>query len=808
MDTLAQDIRYGLRRLAKAPGFTAIALVTLALGIGANTAIFTVVNGVLFRPLPYADPDRLVGVYQVSEGNTAPFSPPNFLDVQARTRTLSSIEAVSGSTLNLTGRGDALRLEGAQISAGFFDLLGAHPLLGRVFTARDNQLGQHQVVILSYALWRDRFGRDAQVIGQPILLNGDPFLVVGVMPESFSFDYPEKAAMWIPFEYSEPFRTTNRAAWYLRVFGRLAPGISPEAATREIAGLGQQLEREYPNENTHVGMTIDPLRTHMVKGVRTALLILLGAVGFVLLIACANVANLFLARAVQREGEMAVRAALGASRARMVRQLLTESLLLAIAGGALGLMLAVWGTDLLMRLKPRGIPRLSDVQIDGSVLAFTALLALATGIIFGCMPAWHATRTDLAGTLKDSARGTVGAAGMHRLRGMLVVVEMALAVLLLTGAGLLIRSFVRLQGVDPGFRPENVLTAQLSLPDRKYDTDEKRAALVDTLIARLAGTTGVRHASVISHRPMNGNSFNINFNVSGRPKAKPGEEPSLEIRVVTTDYFTAMGVPLRRGRLFTRADSAGAQQVVLISESAARKHFAHEDPIGRTIQLGWGRGKGKPNVGGQVIGIVGDVKESGLDEPGEPELYVPYDQVPIGSMTLVVRTDVPPMALAGALQQYVHQADADLAVSHLQTLDDVLIESVSQSRFYMLLLGTFATVALLLAAIGIFGVMSNAVAHRTREIGIRLALGANAAQVRALVLRQALLLALLGIVIGLAASLQLTTVLATLLFELTPTDPITLVSVAVVLLGVALLASYLPAWRASRVDPLVALKAE
>jgi putative ABC transport system permease protein len=628
------------------------------------------------------------------------------------------------------------------------------------------------------------------------------------MPEAFTFIYNDAATMWVPFEADQRFRTTNRAAWYLRVVGRLAPGVSAEAAANEIGGIGKRLEAEYQNDNAHVGVTIDPLQTHMVKGVRTALLILLGAVGFVLLIACANVANLFLARAIHREGEMAVRAALGASRARMMRQLLTESLLLAIAGGALGLLLAVWGTDLLVRLKPQGIPRLGDVRIEAVVLAFTALVTLATGVIFGCMPAWHATKTNLAGTLKDSVRGTAGAAGMHRLRGVLVVAEMALAVLLLAGAGLLIRSFARLQGVDPGFRPDHVLTAQVSLPDSKYDTDEKRSALFDALIERLAGTPGVRSASAISIRPMSGNSFDIGFSVSGRPKPKPGEQPSMEIRVTTPAYFKTMGVPLRRGRFFTSADTAGAQHVVVLSESAARKYFPNEDPIGREITLGWGRGKDKPKVGGPVIGIVGDIKESGLNEPGEPELYVPYDQVAIGSMTLVVRTDVPAMALAGVLQHLVREADTDLPVSRLQTLDDVLTESVSQSRFYMLLLATFATVALLLAAIGIFGVMSNAVAHRTREIGIRLALGADAAQVRALVLKQALLLACLGIVIGLAASLQLTKLLATLLFDLSPSDPVTLGGVAIVLLGVALLASYLPAWRASRVDPLVALKAE
>jgi putative ABC transport system permease protein len=806
VDTLVQDVRYGLRRLTRAPGFTAIALLTLALGIGANSAIFTVVNGVLFRPLPFPEPDRLVGVYHVYDGGMRPMSPPNFLDLRARTRTLADIAASAGGTFTLTGSGDPIRLEGARVSGSFFDVLGIPPMLGRVFRVQDNETGQHRVAMLSYALWRDRFGSDPQIVGKPITLDGDPFIIVGVMPEGFA--YPAKTPLWIPLEYDEVFRVKNRGAWYLRVVGRLAPGASAESAAREIEGLGAQLEREYPNFNTRVGMTVDPLRAHMVKGVRTALLILLGAVGFVLLIACANVANLFLARAVQREGEMAIRAALGGSRVRLVRQLLTESLLLAIAGGTAGLLLAVWGTDLLIRLKPQGIPRLDDVRIDGAVVAFTACMTIVTGIIFGCMPAWQSTRTDLAGSLKDSARGAVGQAGMRRLRGALVVAEMALAVLLLTGAGLLIRSFAHLQGVDPGFRTNSALTMRLSLPDRGYDTDEKRAAFFDTLLDRIQATPGVRSASAISYRPMSGNTFNISFSVAGRPKLKPADEPTVEVRVITPDHFKTLGIPLRRGRPFTRADSASAMPVVLLSESAARKHFPNEDPIGRRIELGWGRKDKDAKVGGEVVGIVGDVKESGLNEPNEPELYVPYDQVSIGAMTLIVRTDVPPMSLASAVQQYVRQADASLAVSQAETLDNVLAESISQSRFYMLLLGTFAAVALLLAAIGIFGVMSNAVAHRTREIGIRLALGAEASQVRGLVLRQALLLASVGIAVGLAASLQLTKLLRTLLFELSPTDPITLAGVALVLLGVALLASYLPAWRASRVDPLAALKAE
>jgi putative ABC transport system permease protein len=802
MDTLVQDLRLGMRRLAKAPGFAAIALLTLALGVGANTAIFTVVNGVLFRPLPFPEPDRLVGLFHVSDGDRTTMSPPNFLDVRERARTLSDATAFYDDNLNMTGRGDPVRLEATRVTGSFFGVLGVKPMMGRSFTSADNDFKQPRVAILGYPLWRERFSADPKAVGQTMLLNGVSHEIVGVMPESFR--YPSDAQLWVPMEFREDYRTANRGAWYLTAIGRLASDQTLAAATRELEAIGKQLEREFPNQNTRVGITAQPLQAHSVRHVKTALLVLLGAVGFVLLIACANVANLFLARAARREGEMAIRAALGAHRGRLMRQVLTESLVLAAGGGALGLMLAVWGTDLLIKLQPQGIPRLEEVQIDRMVLLFTAGLTVLTGLIFGCIPAWQSTRVDLVGALKDNARGAIGAGGLQRLRGMLVVAEMALAVLLLTGAGLMIRSFTRLQNVDSGFKTENVLTFHLSLPDRDYENDTERAVFVDALLDRLRAAPGVSSVAASSHHPMAGRSFNISFSVGGRPEPKPGEGEAIETRVVTADYFDTLGIPLRRGRVFHHGDTATSQKVMLISESAARRHFPGEDPIGRQIRLGWGRNGQR--VAGEVVGIVADVKEAGLNEPSPPELYVPYNQVSEKSMTVLIRTDVPPMTLTGVVRQEVHRGDKNLPVSQVQTLDTILSESISQSRFYMLLLGTFAMVALLLAAIGIFGVMSNAVAHRTREIGIRLALGAEGGHVRGLVMREAFVLAALGIVVGLVASLQLTTFLATLLFELKPTDPVTLIGVAVMLLAVALVASYLPAWRASRVDPLVALR--
>jgi putative ABC transport system permease protein len=802
MDTLVQDLRLGMRRLAKAPGFAAIALLTLALGVGANTAIFTVVNGVLFRPLPFPQSDRLVGLYHFADGETATMSPPNFLDLRERARTLSDATAFHDDNFNMTGRGDPVRLEVTRVTGSFFGVLGVKPMMGRSFTSADNDFKQPRVAILGYPLWRDRFSSDPKAVGQSVTLDGVPYEVVGVMPESFR--YPSDAQLWVPIEFKEDYRTRNRAAWYLTAIGRLADGQTLATATREVEAIGKQLEREFPKNNTRVGITARPLQAHSVRHVKTALLVLLGAVGFVLLIACANVANLFLARAARREGEMAIRSALGAHRGRLMRQVLTESLVLAAGGGALGLMLAVWGTDLLIKLQPQGFPRLEEVRIDRMVLLFTAGLTVLTGLIFGCIPAWHSTRVDLVGSLKDNARGAIGAGGLQRLRGTLVVAEMALAVLLLTGAGLMIRSFARLQNVDSGFKTENVLTFHLSLPERDYTNDAQRAVFMNALLDRLRTAPGVSSVAASSYQPMAGQTFSISFDIGGRPERKPGEGEPIELRVVTPDYFDTLGIPLRRGRVFHHGDIASSQKVMVISESAARRHFPAEDPIGKQIKLGWGR-KGQ-RVEGEVVGIVADVKEAGLHEPSPPELYLPHNQVSEGEMTVLLRTAVPPMTLAGVVRQEVHRGDRNLPVSQIQTLDTILAESVSQSRFYMMLLGTFAMVALLLAAIGIFGVMSNAVAHRTREIGIRLALGAEGAHVRGLVLREAFVLAVLGIVVGLIASFQLTTFLATLLFELKPTDPLTLFGVAAMLLTVALGASYLPAWRASRVDPLVALR--
>jgi putative ABC transport system permease protein len=806
MDHLTQDIHYALRRLVKAPGFTFVAVVTLALGIGANSAIFSVVNGVLLKPLPYPESDRLVGVYHVYDKSREVMSGPNFIDVTRAAASLENAAAVSTSGIILTGEGDPVRLAIARVSASLFNVLRVRPALGRTFNADEDTPGRTDVVVLSHGLWQTRFGSDPNVIGRRIQMDGVAKEVIGVMPASFS--YPEGREAWLPIAYDESFVSKQRGAWYLRVVARLKPGITPAQSAAEVETLGRNLARQYPDANEGLGMTTFPLHEAMVGDIRRSVFVLLGAVGFVLLIACANVANLLLARAAGRESEMAVRSALGAGRGRLVRQLLTECVILSLAGGALGLLLGVWGVAFLVSLKPQGIPRLDAVTVDATVILFTAGIAVVTGLLFGMVPALHATRFGLSGSLKEGGRGAVTSRGGARARGTLVIVEMALAVMLLAGAGLLMRSFLRLQSVDPGFDPSQTLSFELSLPDSRYKADPPRFAFFDQLLPRLRALPGVSSAEAVMALPLSGMNFNISFSVAGRPPVPPAQEPAMEVRVATPGYFSAIGIPLKRGRWFTDDDRDGTPRVTLLTESAAQKYFPNEDPIGKTINLGWGRGAGKGKAGGAVVGIIGDVKEAGLNEPAAPEIYLPYRQWPITSMSVVMKTTTPPESLAGAVQQEVHAIDPNLPVSNIGSLEKIISKSISQPRFYMLLLSIFASVALLLAAIGIFGVLSYAVSQRTREIGIRMALGAPGRTVVNLIVRQAMILVASGIAAGTIAGLLVSETMAKMLFSVTPTDPVTFGGVAAVLVGVALFASYLPARRATRVDPIVALRAE
>jgi putative ABC transport system permease protein len=805
MDHLRQDIHYAFRRLFKAPGFALVALVTLALGIGANSAIFSVVNGVLLKPLPYPESDRLVGVYHSWEGARQPMSGPNFTDVARLSKSLENAAAVSRSRLILTGDGEPLRIDVATVSASLFNVLRVRPSLGRTFNADENTPGKTHVVVLSNGLWQRRFGSDPGVIGRQIQLDGESTEIIGVMPAGFSF--PADRQAWLPLVYDESFVTKSRGAWYLSVVARLKSGVTPEQSAAEIQTIGRNLEKQYPDDNGSLGMTTLQLRDAMVTNIRGAMLVLLGAVGLVLLIACANVANLLLARAAARETEMAVRTALGAGRGRLVRQLLTESAILSICGAALGLLLATWGVSLLIALQPQGIPRLDDVRVDGTVIIFTLATALLTSLLFGVVPAFHATRA-MSSTLKEGGRGTVSTRSGSRMRGALVVAEMALAVMLLVGAGLLMRSFVRLQAVDPGFRPAQTLTFELTLPDVRYQEDATRIAFFDQLLPRLRALPGVRSAGAVMGLPLSGINFNISFVVRGRPPVPPSLQPAMEVRVASADYFSTIGIPIKRGRGFTNDDREGTSRVVVITESAARQYFPGEDPLGKSIALGWGKGPGKPKAGGEVVGIVGDVKDAGLSEPNPPEIYLPLRQWPVSSMSVVVQTVTPPTSLVDAVRSEVYSVDPNLPVSNVRTLDQIVAKSISQPRFYTTLLGIFAGVALALAAIGIFGVLSYAVAQRTREIGIRVALGARERSVVNLVVGQAMALVMAGVAVGTLAALVLSQTMTKMLFHVTPTDPVTFGGVALVLIVVALVASYMPARKATHVDPIVALRTE
>jgi putative ABC transport system permease protein len=808
MDHLKQDLTYAVRRLYRAPAFTAIAVLTLALGIGANSAIFSVVNGVLLKPLPYPESNRLVSVYHVSEGHRVVMSGPDFVDAVQHANSLENAAASHRTRIVLTGQGEPVALEAAEVSASLFNVLRVTPILGRTFDADQDTPGKTHVIVLSYGLWRERFGGAPDVIGRRITIDGVPREVIGVMPAGFSF--PEARDAWTPLVYDYDFVSKQRGAWQYDVVARLKPGVTPEQSAAEVGAIGKNLARQYPDSNDGVDITTLPLREAIVSNVRSSVLVLSGAVAFVLLIACANVANLLLARAASRESELAVRTALGAGRGRLIRQLLTECVILAAIGGGVGILIASWSVSLLTSLKPAGIPRLDAVGVDGTVVLFTFLIAVLTGLVFGVFPAVHATR-GLAGALKDGGRGALTTRGGARTRSALVIAELALALLLLVGAGLLMRSFLRLQAVDPGFRPDHALTFNLTLPELRYAEDEPRVAFFDQLLPKLAALPGVRGVGAVMGVPLVGIHFSLSFKVEGRPPVRPADAPSMQVRVASPGYFSTIGIPVTRGRGFTDDDRPGSPPVVLITESAARQFFPNEDPIDKTITLGWGktdRHGVRHAAGGRVVGIVGDVKDAGLAEPDPPQLYMPLRQWPIGWMSIVMKTAVPPETLTGAARAAVYAIDPDLAVSNESTLDHIVARSISQPRFYLLMLGTFAVLALTLAAVGIFGVLSYAVSQRTREIGIRMALGAQGRTVVGLVVRQAMLLVAAGLACGTIAALLLSQTMTRMLFGIDPTDPVTFVAVAGILGGVAMLASYLPARRATRVDPIVALRAE
>ncbi|HEV3469187.1 MAG TPA: ABC transporter permease [Pyrinomonadaceae bacterium] len=802
MRTLLQDLRYGLRRLSKSRGFTLVAVGALALGIGANTAIFSVVNAVLLRPLPYPEPEQLVQLWESRPRQNmarVESSPNEFLAWAEESQSFQQLAAVDFASFNLTGRGEPERVSAVLVTAGYFPLLGVAPELGRAFLAEEDQPGKNNVVVLSHDLWQNSFGSDPSVVNQTVSLDAVACTVVGVMPRGFRLPGDARLARPIAFTAEDRARAGSH---FLQVFGRLKDGVTRERAEAELAGIAARLEQTFAATNVGHQIVIVPLHEQLVGDVRPALLVLLGAVGLVLLIACANLANLLLARAEARRKEVAVRAALGASRWRIVRQLLAESVLLSAAGGAAGLLLAVWGVDLLISLDPAGVRRVGEVSLDAGVLAFTVALSLATGVVFGLAPALQASKTDFVETLKEGGRSSSGGRRRSRLRSTLVASEVALTLVLLVGAGLLVKSFARLLEVDPGLDPRGVLTLDVSLPPAKYPERQQIAAFYEQLLAEVAALPGVEKAGAVNVLPLGGNDTSNFVQIEGRPPLPSGQALRAGRRNVGADYFGALRIPLKGGRAFAPSDSAEAPPVVVINEAMARAFFAGEDPIGRRIRTG----DRSPWV--TVVGVVGDVRHRGLDVETRPEMFFPHAQSPSREMTLAVRTAGDPVALVGPVRERVRAVDRDQPVGNVKTMEAWLAESVASRRFSVLLLAAFALVAAVLAALGIYGVVSYGVAQRTHELGLRIALGARRADVLRLVIRQGMKMTLVGAAVGLAASLALTRVMSGLLYGVSATDPSVYAAVSLLVAAVAFLACYVPARRATRVDPMEALRHE
>src|SRR5919197_255910 len=794
MGSLLTDVRYAIRRLRHSPGFSLVIIVTLALGIGANTAIFSVVNAVLLRPLPYGDPERLVQVWEnnLKRGwSRDTISPQNFDDWQAQSRSFDAMAAYEYESFVLTGGEAPERLVGILASSAFIDVLGVKPALGRGFLPGEDARGAGRVVILSDRLWRRRFGGDLGVIGKPVTLNGESYTVVGVMPADFSFPSP-RLDVWVPsIDIGRP-----RGDHFMYAVARLGPGVTLAHAQEEMNTIARRLGEQYPGTNGNSGVTLVPLREEVVGQVRPALLVLLGAVLFMLLIACVNVANLLLARAQGRPREIAVRAALGASRLRLVRQLLTESLVLALAGGGAGLLLSVWGVDLIVAASAGAIPRASEVGVDSRAFFFTLAASLVTGLLFGLAPALGSSAPDLNSSLKEGSKGAGVGRRPQRAQGALVVTEVALALVLLVGAGLLLKSYARLRRVDPGFSPERVLTARLSLPESKYPDKDRQAAFARQALERIRAVPGVRAAGVVSDLPMSGSRSGRSFDIEGRetPSGPDSLTPQADYRKVSPDYFRAIGMRLVRGREFTERDDAEAPGVCVVNESFARHFFPGEEPIGKRLIYGDAR------VVREIVGVVADVTHESLADKRKPEVYVQFAQHPKGEMFFAVRAAGDPLALAAPLKNAVLEVDRDLPVYSVLTMQQRVENSVAPQRFNTLLLAFFAAVAMLLAAVGVFGVVSYTVAQRTREIGIRVALGAQGRDILRLVVGRVMKLALAGVALGLPAAFALTRLLARLLYEVKPTDPLVFAGVAALLALVALLACLVPARREAKVD--------
>jgi putative ABC transport system permease protein len=800
METTFRDIRYGLRGLLKRPGFTIIALVALALGIGANTAIFSLVNAVILRPLPYPEADRLVWVWgNFSGSSTASVSPADYLDFRSQNKSFEQFAATMSITApaTLTGSGEPERLTASLVTGNYFQALGVTPALGRDFSLDNEKPGNDQVTILSYELWQKRFAGNPGIVNQRISLDSKSFEVIGVMPKDMTF--PQTAELWVPLNFDAAPEMKVRAAHFLRPLGRLKAGVTLAQAQADTDAIAKQLEQQYPKSNTTWNLRLEPLRDRLIGSSRTTLFILFGAVGFVLLIACANVANLLLVRATARQKEVALRTALGASRWRIVRQLITESLILALVGGTLGALIAAWGIDLLVTLTRDSIPPTAIVKIDATVLAFTFLTSLLTGLLFGVVPAFRTAKLNLSDALKEGAKSSE-ATFRNRTRSLLVVFESALAVVLLIGAGLLIRSLVALQNTNPGFDANNVLTMRVDLPRGKYDSAEKASNFFQQLEQRLAGLPGIESVGFITELPLSGQPNDTPFTVEGRPPVAPGQEFGADFRRISQNYFQTLRIPLLRGRNFTEQEVRDNAKVIVVSESLVTTVFPNEEALGKRLLTNL---SDKPF---EIVGIVGDIRHRSLQFQPYAAMYLPTVQS--GRMNVALRTQGDPLSLVPAVRKEVQGIDPDQPIAAVRTMGEWVDRSTSTPRYRTTLLGLFAAIAMILAATGIYGVMSYSVAQRTHEIGIRMALGARRADVLNLVVRQGMLLVLIGLGIGLVGAFALTRVMASLLFGVTAKDPITFVVVAGLLAVVAFVACFIPARRATKVDPLTALRYE
>jgi putative ABC transport system permease protein len=800
-----QTIRFALRRLRRAPGYTAAAVLCLALGIGANTAIFTVVNAVLLRPLAFADPDGLVGVWEAndlrdSERNTV--APANFLDWRAQNTVFSDLAAIHDVTANLTGTGEPEEITVQQATASLFSVLGLAPARGRLFTAAEDRPDGPAVAVLSHELWIRRYGADNRIIGRSVWLDGRAYTVVGLMPPGTqTIGRGERPGLWIPigFDPGENYRETSGR--YLQAVARLKPGVSLEQARAEMNTIAARLEENYPNFNTHWYINLVPMTEQVVGAVRRPLALVSGVVVLVLLIACANVANLQLAQATARRREIAVHAALGAGGFDVGRQFLVESLIVAAVGGGLGILLAWWGTDALAALAASSVPRMAEVTLDWSALGFTVIVAIAAGLSFGALSAIHATRGDLHTNLKDSGRGS--SAQGHRTRAALVCAQVALSLVLLAGAGLLLKSFARLNAVDLGFNPDRVLTARVSLSGERYEDEASQVRFFEQLIRDVSSLPGVRAVGAIDWLPLSGQRSATRMLIEGEPAPRPGEEPGADVRAIDPGFFRAMAIPLRRGRSIEPGDTRDAPTVVVVSEAFATRYFGGRDPVGRRIRMEWG-----DTLVASIVGVVGDIKHTGVDSAASPTVYWPLPQFPRGFMTLVIRTVDDPTALASAVTSQVRTLDPQQPVADLKTVDDWLDGALARRKFNLLLIAGFAALALALTAIGLYGTTSYGVVQRTREFGIRLALGAPGRTVLWGVLRSVLGVVAVGILVGVGGAVFVSRLLSSFLFEVSGTDPAVFAGIIASVLLTGACASFLPALRATRVDPMVAIREE